>query len=78
MMTVDCSAAVVGELRSLLKEATAARIIRFDMQLQDKTLMTYVVPSIQTSDHINFVDGADGGYAVAVGHFANNTNRKHQ
>jgi hypothetical protein len=35
------------------------------------------VPSIQTSDHMNFVDGADGGYAVAVGHFANNTNRKH-
>jgi hypothetical protein len=78
MMTVDCSAAVVGELRSLLKEATAARIIRFDMQLQDETLMTYVVPSIQTSDHMHFVDGADGGYPAAARHFANNTNRKHQ
>jgi hypothetical protein len=78
MMTVNCSAAVVGELRSLLKEATAAKIIRFDMQLQDETLMTYVVPSIQNSDHMHFVDGADGSYPAAARHFANNTNRKHQ
>lgn len=69
MMTVDCSVAVVGELRSLLEEATAARIIRFYMHLQNETLMTYVVPSIQTSGHMHFVDGADGGYAAAAGHF---------
>lgn len=77
MMTVDCSAAVVGELGSLLEEATAARIIRFDIQLQGETLMTYVVPSIHTSDHMHFVDGASRGYAATAGHFANNTNRKH-
>jgi hypothetical protein len=28
--------------------------------------MTCIVPSIETDDHLHFLDGADGGYALAA------------
>ena len=28
--------------------------------------MTCIVPSIETDDHLHFLDGTDGGYALAA------------
>lgn len=66
MMTVDCSSAIASQIRSILDEAAAEGIVRYGMQLQEEALMTCVVPSVLTSDHVHFVDVAGGGYASAA------------
>jgi hypothetical protein len=66
MMTVDCSPQILKRLRAMLDEAAAEGTIRFGMHVQDHALMTCVVPSVLSADHIHFVDGADGGYASAA------------
>lgn len=67
MMTVDCEPEVAERLRALLDKETARRAIRYGLHTQDEALMTCVVPSVLTSDHMHFVDGAGGGYAAAAG-----------
>ena len=66
MMTVDCSPDTAARLRAILDEATAKGFVRFGLHTQDEALMTCVVPSVLTSDHMHFVDGAGGGYASAA------------
>ena len=66
MMTVDCSPDTAARLRAILDEAAAEGVVRFGLHTQDEALMTCVVPSVLTSDHMHFVDGADGGYASAA------------
>ncbi|MDH3917288.1 MAG: DUF3095 domain-containing protein [Rhodospirillales bacterium] len=66
MMTVDCSPETVARLRAILGEAVAAGVVRYGLHLQDEALMTCVVPSVLTPDHMHFVDGAGGGYAFAA------------
>ncbi len=66
MMTVDCSDETIEELRGLLDSAQASGAVRYGLHIQDEALMTCVAPSIMSSDHIHFVDGAGGGYASAA------------
>ena len=66
MMTVDCSPNIVARLRAMLDEAVTKGVVRYGLHLQDEALMTCVVPSVLTSDHMHFIDGADGGYASAA------------
>ncbi len=66
MMTVDCGDETIEELRDLLKSAQEAGAVRYGLHIQDEALMTCVAPSIMSSDHIHFVDGAGGGYASAA------------
>ena len=66
MMTVDCSQETVAQLRALLEDAQARGVIRYGLHVQDEALMTCVVPSVLTSDHMHFVDGSGGGYAAAA------------
>ena len=66
IMTIDCSPATVDRLRSILDRASARKIVRYGLHVQDEALITCVVPSVLSSDHMHFVDGADGGYALAA------------
>ena len=66
MMTLDCSPAAAERLRALLDGAAGEGIIRYGLHMQDQALMTCVVPSVFSADHMHFVDGAGGGYAVAA------------
>ena len=66
MMTVDCSADAADRLRAVLEVAEADGLVRYGMHLQDEALMTCVVPSALESNHMHFVDGAGGGYALAA------------
>ena len=68
MLTVDCAPDVVAQLKNLLEDAAADGVVRFGIHLQDAALMTCIAPSVVTSDHMHFVDGADGGYASAARH----------
>jgi hypothetical protein len=65
-MTLDCTPALAGRLETLLSEAEAKGIARFGLHRQQAALMTCFVPSPTRSDHIHFVDGAMGGYAMAA------------
>ena len=65
-MTIDCRAATADALIQFLDEAETRDTVRFGVHRQTEALMTCIVPSIVTDDHLHFVDGASGGYAMAA------------
>ncbi|WP_343232689.1 DUF3095 domain-containing protein [Microvirga antarctica] len=65
-MTLDCTPALADALERRLAEAERKGIVRFGLHRQEAALMTCFVPSATRSDHIHFVDGAMGGYAMAA------------
>jgi hypothetical protein len=65
-MTLDCTPAVADSLERRLAQAAAAEILRYGMHRQATALMTCLVPSSAGSDHLHFIDGAGGGYALAA------------
>ncbi|NBJ13730.1 DUF3095 domain-containing protein [Microvirga arsenatis] len=65
-MTLDCTPALADRLQALLQEAERRGIARSGLHRQDAALMTCFVPSPTRADHIHFVDGAMGGYAMAA------------
>ena len=66
MMTLDCTPAAADRIEALLVSARAAGIARFGLHRQSAALVTCMVPSALRPDHIHFVDGAAGGYAMAA------------
>lgn len=65
-MTLDCDAATQNRLRKVLDQAVDDKIIRYGLCEQDEAMMTCIVPSIMTDDHLHFIDGAAGGYTQAA------------
>ena len=65
-MTLDCTHALADRLEALLQEAERQGIARSGLHRQEAALMTCFVPSPTRADHIHFVDGAMGGYAMAA------------
>ena len=65
-MTIDCSAETADALEALLARAEADRIVDYGLHRQDAALMTCIVPSYVADDHLHFLDGARGGYALAA------------
>lgn len=66
MMTIDCSPALADRIEALLAAQRAAGAADFGVHRQSSALITCVVPSPTRPDHIHFVDGAAGGYAIAA------------
>lgn len=65
-LTVDCRAEEVRRLRAILERARSAGTVHYGLHEQDAALMTCVVPSVLSDDHVHFLDGGDGGYARAA------------
>jgi hypothetical protein len=65
-MTLDCTPALADRLETLLRVADKNGIARHGLHRQEAALMTCFVPSPTRADHIHFVDGAMGGYAMAA------------
>lgn len=65
-MTLDCTPALADRLEALVQDAEQKGIARSGLHRQDAALMTCFVPSPTRADHIHFVDGAMGGYAMAA------------
>jgi hypothetical protein len=65
-MTLDCTPALADRIEKRLADAWAANIARFGLHRQPAAIMTCIVPSIAESDHVHFIDGAAGGYALAA------------
>jgi hypothetical protein len=65
-MTVDVDADHLARIQQLLERARANGIARYGLHRQSSALMTCFVPTPLSRDHMHFVDGAGGGYAVAA------------
>lgn len=65
-MTVDLSVEQSRQIEARLEEASSKGICMYGIHRQNSALMTCIVPSVLTRDHVHFVDGASGGYAMAA------------
>lgn len=65
-LTADCPAEAIEQVEAVLQQASNDGIVHFGIHRQDKALMTCIVPSPSTRDHMHFIDGAAGGYAKAA------------
>ena len=65
-MTVDCHEETAQDIERRLARAEDDGIIRYGTHRQSAALMTCIVPSIHSNDHLHFLDGAGGGYATAA------------
>jgi Protein of unknown function (DUF3095) len=65
-MTLDCTDTLADSIERRLAVARTANVARFGMHRQPAAIMTCIVPSISESNHVHFVDGAAGGYALAA------------
>jgi hypothetical protein len=64
-LTVDISTEACAQIGELLERAAADGVCRYGMHEQDAALMTCIIPSFRERDHVHFIDGAAGGYAMA-------------
>jgi hypothetical protein len=65
-MILDCSESLASDIERRLQGASEQNIVRFGIHRQEAAIMTCFTPSPTRSDHIHFIDGADGGYAMAA------------
>ncbi len=65
-MTLDIEPARLSQIEARLEKAAAAGVCRYGLHRQDTALMTCVVPTPLSRDHVHFIDGAAGGYAIAA------------
>ena len=64
-MTLDCDLATEKQLIAVLESGVQKQVIRYGLSRQESAIMTCIVPSVTTDDHIHFIDGAGGGYTLA-------------
>lgn len=65
-MTIDIDPARFRQIETRLEQAAGAGICHFGLHRQDSALMTCIVPTALRRDHMHFIDGAAGGYAMAA------------
>ncbi|TCQ27464.1 DUF3095 domain-containing protein [Rhizobium sp. PP-CC-3G-465] len=67
-MTIDIEAGRLVSLEARLERAASEGVCRYGLHRQDEALMTCIVPTALSRDHMHFIDGANGGYAMAASH----------
>ena len=65
-MVLDCTPELADEIEDYLKEAAAKGLVRYGTHRQDAAMMTCFTPSPVNPNHVHFIDGARGGYALAA------------
>lgn len=65
-MTIDVDRDRFGRIEALLQEAAASGICRYGLHRQDNALITCFVINPMQRDHMHFIDGGAGGYALAA------------
>jgi hypothetical protein len=65
-LVLDCSVEQVAALEKCLAALREEDGIAYGMHIADTALMTCLVFSIEESEHVHFIDGGDGGYAMAA------------
>ena len=67
-MTVACDVATADAVEARLRAARAAGLLRYGLHRQGAAILTCITSSAVAADHVHFVDGAGGGYALAARH----------
>lgn len=65
-MVIDCSHEQGNQLRQFLEELCEEQSIYYGIHASDHSLMTCYVQDLGDGGHIHFIDGGDGGYAMAA------------
>lgn len=65
-MVIDCTPQKCASIRDYLESEKRAGVLYFGMHESDSALMTCFLQSFDEGGHIHFVDGSDGGYAIAA------------
>jgi hypothetical protein len=65
-MVLDCTNELADEIEHYLAECAKQGIVRYGTHRQHAAMMTCFTPSPTQSNHVHFVDGALGGYAMAA------------
>ncbi|WP_274626766.1 DUF3095 domain-containing protein [Arvimicrobium flavum] len=65
-MTVDVDREVFASVEARLRRAEIDGVCDYGLHRQDSALMTCIVATPLQRDHVHFVDGAAGGYAMAA------------
>ena len=65
-MVIDCTRAEADGIESILKAAREQNHIEYGLHRASSALMTCFVGSTDDGGHVHFIDGADGGYALAA------------
>jgi hypothetical protein len=63
---LDCTPELADEIERRLTEAQAAGVVRYGSHRQDAAMMTCFTPSPTNPNHVHFIVGALGGYAMAA------------
>ena len=65
-MTIDVDDAGLARIEARRQQAAHQGICRYGLHRQTSALVTCIVPSLLSRDHMHFIDGAAGGYAQAA------------
>jgi hypothetical protein len=65
-MVLDCTPALADEIETHLADCARRNIVRYGTHRQAAAMMTCFTPSPAQSNHVHFIDGAMGGYAIAA------------
>jgi hypothetical protein len=65
-MVLDCTPELAAEIEDYLKAAATDGVVRYGTHRQNAAMMTCFTPSPMNPNHVHFIDGADGGYALAA------------
>jgi hypothetical protein len=65
-MVLDCTDPEIAAIEAYLAGLHAAGKVVYGTHVADRAMMTCLVFSLEQSRHVHFIDGADGGYAVAA------------
>ena len=65
-MTVDVDKERGRRIEALLEDASVSGICHYGLHRQQSALMTCLVPTPLARNHMHFIDGAAGGYAMAA------------
>jgi len=65
-MILDCSANQAERIRANLQRQHEQGELCYGLHVSDRALMTCYVRDVQDGQHIHFIDGSDGGYAMAA------------
>jgi hypothetical protein len=65
-MIVDCSPRLAQAIEDTLAAAEKDGLVRYGCHREDSAIMTCFAPSPANPSHVHFIDGAQGGYALAA------------
>jgi hypothetical protein len=65
-MVIDCAPELAEEIEVRLSAAARAGTVRYGMHRQEAAMMTCFTPFPAQANHVHFIDGASGGYALAA------------